>query len=129
MDGPILAIDPGARYVGFALSDEERKLAFPHAVVDTKKQDLWSELETLLGEKSVQHIIVGFPVSLRGGVLPMTKKADELVHTLTKRFSVTVERVDERMSTKQVTSPGSSGKRVDAQAAAVLLQAYLDAQR
>jgi len=131
MDGSILAIDPGTRYFGLAVSDDEQRIAFPLVVLDTTKVNLINELSTIIKDKQVTKILVGLPVSLRGTVLPMTAVAQKLSDTLSDRFNIPVESVDERLSTKQASLPGrqQSTKRVDAQAAALLLQSYLDAQR
>ncbi|MFO0702864.1 MAG: Holliday junction resolvase RuvX [Candidatus Andersenbacteria bacterium] len=63
----VLAIDPGSRYVGVAVSNPEKTLAFPVTVLDaTPKRALLAELGTIAHERTVDQLVVGRPVSFRG---------------------------------------------------------------
>lgn len=125
----VLAVDPGSRYIGVAVSNPERTLAFPVTVLDaTPKHALLTELATIARERTVDQLVVGRPLSLRGSPLPMTAVAEELAATLGKHLELPVALVDERLSTKEAAVTGKPGHRVDAQAAALFLQTYLDSR-
>ena len=59
----IMAIDPGERRTGVALSDERGVIAFPHSVLPVRGyRALAAQLAALAREKDVQTVLVGFPV-------------------------------------------------------------------
>jgi len=127
---PLLAIDPGLRYIGIAVSDAEQKHAFPKDVLQAEPQHkFWQQLAELIREHKVSTVLVGHPRSLKGKDLPMTKVAEKMAEEIKERFEVTVELVDERMSSvaaqKTLLQHYKSDQRVDAAAAALLLESYL----
>ncbi len=61
INGRVLAIDYGKRRVGLAISDPERKVAFPLGTVDMKKEDLFSRIEKIHLEKPFVEVILGRP--------------------------------------------------------------------
>ncbi|MFO0704466.1 MAG: Holliday junction resolvase RuvX [Candidatus Andersenbacteria bacterium] len=122
--GVVLAIDPGTRYVGLAISNPEATLAFPLEVVAAEAQ-LVPRIARLVEERAVARLIVGRPLSLRGTVLPMTPVAEQLAEQLKTSLKLPVDLVDERLSTREA-SERTSKKRVDAAAAALILQTYLE---
>jgi putative Holliday junction resolvase len=122
----ILAIDPGTRYIGLAVSDPERRLAFPLAIVPAQPQtQLFQNLREKIKEKAVSTIIVGRPLSLQGNQLPMTSNAEKFAEWLRTQFRLPVELVDERLSTVEAGKLQTASGRVDASAAALLLETYL----
>lgn len=135
----VLAVDPGSRYVGVAVSNPERTIALPIAVLAaTPQRSLVEQLRTLARERNVDQLVVGRPLALRGTPLPMTAASEALAELLGRELSLPVELLDERLSTKATgVAPGEGGggqskggmARVDAQAAAIFLQTYLDAQQ
>jgi putative Holliday junction resolvase len=124
--GAILAIDPGTRYIGLAVSDPERRLAFPLAIIPAQPQtQLFQTLREKIKEKAVNSIIVGRPLSLQGNQLPMTSNAEKFAEWLRTQFQLPVELVDERLSTVEAGKMQTASGRVDASAAALLLETYL----
>jgi len=77
---------------------------------------------------------VGYPRSLNGTVGPQAQRVDRYVEQLRARLQVPVILWDERLSTVQAerlireTGKRVRRERIDAAAAAVILQSYLDAQ-
>jgi putative Holliday junction resolvase len=122
----ILAIDPGTRYIGVAVSDPERRLAFPLAIIPAQPQNqLFQALREKIKEKMVDSIIVGRPLSLQGNVLPMTHTAEKFAEWLRSQFQLPVQLVDERLSTVEAGKLQTAAGRVDASAAALLLETFL----
>ncbi len=134
-----MALDVGDRRIGVALSDPTGMLATPITAVDraTAQPSAIDEILRIAGEQGVESIIVGLPLSLSGSEGQQARTVRAFVAELSARAVLPVDTVDERYSTVQAqrllqdASPQSSRDRgrVDASAAAVILQAYLDARR
>ncbi|HAL47104.1 MAG: Holliday junction resolvase RuvX [SAR202 cluster bacterium] len=135
----IMALDVGDRRIGVALSDPTGLLATPHSAVDRKyaKPSDIDEIAGIARENDVEAIIVGLPRSLSGRLGDQAKLVTTFVSELSTRIDLPVSTVDERYTTVQAErmlresgrQPSRDRGRVDASAAAVMLQAYLDSQR
>jgi putative Holliday junction resolvase len=130
-------VDPGSVRIGIARSDRAGILASPLTFVRRGKGDL-RQIATLVREENAVEVIVGLPTSLSGAEGTAAVTARAFARSLAARLApVPVRLVDERFTT--VTAHGAlrqSGKdgkarrqAVDAAAAAVLLQAAMDAER
>ncbi len=125
--GKVLAIDLGTKYIGLAISDEERKIAFPLKVIDLKEtRSLIEKIKEEISAEKADIVLLGRPTGLAGGELPMTKRVEEFAKELMTIQKISVELVDERLSTKIATGSVKAGERKDAAAAAIFLQNYLD---
>lgn len=132
----ILALDIGEKRIGVALSDSLGWLATPLTVISYKKlADGLAAIEALVHAHQVKQVIVGYPRSLNGTAGPQARRVDKFVAQLRARLQVPVVLWDERLSTAQAerlvheTGRSVQRERIDALAAAVILQSYLDAQR
>ncbi len=132
----ILGVDLGERRIGLALSDSSAWLATPLAVIAGR--DLDSALQSiaeLVRKHSVGELVVGYPRSLDGTVGPQAQRVERAATKLRARVAVPVILWDERLSTVQAErlfhETGRRARRdeIDAAAAAVILQSYLDTQR
>jgi putative holliday junction resolvase len=135
--GRILAIDPGTKRCGVAVSDSGRTMAFPRPAIEAGER-FAAQLRALVDEESCDLVVVGRPVALSGASTPSTQLADQLFEELVAALApVAVVQCDERLTTAQAgRSLSSAGlkvkqhrERIDSAAAVVLLQHYLDAQR
>ena len=134
----VLALDVGDRRIGVAVSDPTGVLATPLLAVERRDPaaDV-SELLRLIEEHEASEIVVGLPRTLQGDVGIQAGKVKRFVASLSERTDVPIATVDERLSTVQAErmlseSPGRRSRdrgRVDAAAAAVILQSYLDSRR
>ena len=133
--GVRMAVDVGSVRVGVARSDPGGILASPLAVVRSGPGDL-DELARL-AEGAIE-VIVGLPTSLSGREGAAAAAARRFAADLAARLApVPVRLVDERFTTTQAHGALRQGGKdsrarrqvVDAAAAAVLLQAALDAER
>jgi putative Holliday junction resolvase len=137
--GRLLAVDWGEVRIGLALSDETQTLATPLETLVRRrgKRFPMARFLELVGEHAPAGVLVGLPLSAEGTEEGSAESARELALTLAERSGLPVELWDERMSTARALAAireqgGSSRGRkgdVDALAAAVLLQHYLDARR
>ncbi|MFN8633651.1 MAG: Holliday junction resolvase RuvX [Chloroflexota bacterium] len=148
--GRVLALDPGERRVGVALSDELGILASPLCILQRRAPDRVQAILALVREHGVVEIVVGFPRTLRGEVGPQARRVERFVEELRDALDLPVRTWDETYSTAEArdrlaatgrgraSSRPSAGRRgragqavvhVDAVAAAVILQEYLDSRR
>lgn len=133
----ILGVDPGERRYGIALADDDVRWAHPLTVVDARSDDPIERIAALCDEHQVTTIVVGRPVSLSGRAGPAAAKSADFAARLRARVAAPVVEFDERLSTvaaeRGLRSAGASPARrrrvVDAVAAQVMLQQFLDASR
>lgn len=137
--GRLIALDWGERRIGLALSDETQILASP---LDTlvrrpgKRFPMPRFLELVARHQPV-GVVVGLPLAPEGGETAASAAARDLAGAVHRRTSLPVALEDERMTTARalgaVREQGGSarGRRedVDALAAAVLLQGFLERRR
>jgi putative holliday junction resolvase len=137
--GRIMALDWGEVRLGLALSDELQILASP---LDTliRRPGKRFPMPPFLVHIEHHHpvgIIVGLPLTLEGDEGPSALAARELAELVGARTALPVILIDERMTTarahREIHAQGGSmrGRKeeVDALAASVLLQGYLDMRR
>jgi len=125
--------------IGVALSDETQTLASPAATLVRRagKRFPMPRLLELLAEHAPVGVVVGLPLTGEGGEGESAAAARELAGGVARRTGLPVVLWDERMSTARALAAireqggRTRGRRedVDALAAAVLLQHYLDARR
>jgi putative pre-16S rRNA nuclease len=141
--GRALGIDVGERRVGLAISDITQTLASPFATLtvdgtDDAVRQVASKIDLLSGEDDeLATIIVGLPTKLDGSPTTQTARVEAFIATLAARTSLPIVRVDERLTSREAESRLAAGERdwrrrkskLDAAAAAVILQDYLDRQR
>ena len=138
----VLGVDLGSRRIGLAASDASGVLASPLRVLP-RSDDVAADHEALLaaaGEVGADRIVVGLPLSLDGSRGPAAQAVlaeVDLLRAAARPVGVEVDTYDERFST--VTAErglrdarvGRSKRRarIDAAAATVILQSWLEAQR
>jgi putative Holliday junction resolvase len=131
MTGRVLAIDPGERRVGLAVSDPLGITAQGLATFDRRTGDVIAHVETLAHEYEVVRIVVGNPLSMSGRDSEGSARARALATELEKRLSLPVELWDERLSSAEAhrVLKGSRVEKgtVDRLSAVIILQGYLDA--
>jgi putative Holliday junction resolvase len=137
--GRILAIDWGEVRIGLALSDETQTLATPLDTLVRRagKRFPMARLLDLVSAHLPVGIMVGLPLTLEGNEENSALAARQLAQDVAGRSRLPVEMWDERLSTARALSAiqeqgGSTRGRkeaVDALAAAVMLQHFLDARR
>jgi putative Holliday junction resolvase len=136
--GRVLGIDTGQRRVGVAMSDESARLASPLTVFDRRNglAPVLDRLAALVAREGVGSVIVGLPVNADGSEGPQARRAQAFARIAARVLGVPVSLWDERLSTLEaeaiVRDQGRNVRRlrqrgeIDAVAAAVILQDYLD---
>ncbi len=134
----IVALDVGERRIGVAISDPGESFSLPLRTLE--RTTLHDDLEAIVGiarEYAAHTLVIGDPVALSGERGIAAQKMDAFVAVLAKAYDGTIERVDERMTTAQVTRSlvaadvSRKGRRrvVDQLAAALILDSYLARKR
>jgi len=137
--GRLLALDWGEIRIGLASSDETQLLATPLETVTRRagKRYPMPALLDLITRHAIVGLVVGLPLTPEGDEGDSARQARTLGDLVAGRSGLPVEFWDERMTTaralRSIQEQGGStrGRKddVDALAAAVLLQGYLDARR
>ena len=134
----LMGLDLGERRIGVAISDPTRTLARPvTTVLRTSKEADVAAINALVDEYSVGRIIIGLPLSLDGSEGPQARSVRRYARFLSDSLALPIEFCDERYSTveageimrgKSKRSKKGTGAEIDAMAAAVILQTYLDTE-
>jgi putative Holliday junction resolvase len=138
-EGRILAVDWGEIRIGLALSDETQTLASPLETLVRRagKRVPMPRLLELTSLHQPVGIVVGLPLSAEGTEEASASAAREMAAAIARRTGLPLEFWDERMTTARALATiweqgGSTRGRkpeVDALAASVLLQHFMDARR
>ena len=132
----VIALDVGDRRIGVAASDPTGFLASP--VTTIERRDETSDVEAVLQTAAQYHaskIVVGMPLTLAGEKGAQARKVEDFIESLTGQSTVPVTVIDERLSSVEAErllrasgkKPSKDRALVDAAAATVILQSYLDA--
>ncbi len=119
-----LGIDFGERRVGIAVSDEEEKIAFPMVVLINDK-DLLKNIVDLCMKNAVETVVMGESRDYQGQINDIMWKIEGFKKQLeTIGYKVVFE--PEFMTSVQAKQITGENKMLDASAAAIILQSYLD---
>jgi putative Holliday junction resolvase len=135
-----LAIDVGGRRIGLAISDTSATLARPLISLTVKSakdgvERVADEIRRLeRDEDGLSTIVIGLPVRLDGTPSEQTSRVAAFVDALKARTAVPIVTADERLTSREAESRLSVHERdwrkrkakLDAAAAAIILQDYLD---
>lgn len=132
----VLGLDVGERRTGVAVSDASGTLARPLTTITVPAlaDDMARALRQHLDEYEVQHVVVGLPRRLSGRHGPEAERMEALAARLGVVLALPVTLWDERLSTVEAERLLGEGnvfgkrrrQRLDAAAAAVILQGFLD---
>lgn len=134
----VLALDIGEKRIGVAVSDTEGRVAMPLRVVDARRAlGDGAELVRMAQDYEVDRLVVGLPIGLDGVEGRQAARVRRDAERLARFLRLPVDYVDERFTSAEAerrmreTGADSRAMRgsIDMVAAAVLLQAYLDARR
>jgi len=133
-----LAIDHGTKRTGLAVSDTAETLASPHSVIQTQNDSVLIEsIVQTATKESVEAVVVGLPLNMDGSEGPRAKQVRAFAERLALRIKMPVHFYDERLSSYAAEGLFSGlgltrkdkQKRLDAVAAADILQSFLDSRK
>ena len=133
----VLAIDPGSVRVGIAARAAGSPVATPVGSLLRSSSTFWPELVREVREREARVIVVGLPRRLDGSEGDAAALARNLGREVERRTGVRCELWDERFTTalaeRELISAGARRRRrrdaIDAAAATLLLQSWLDSPR
>jgi len=136
-----LGIDFGKSKIGLALSDEGGSIAFPHSVISNDEHTI-SSIVTLVADEKVGGIVLGDTRTESGEANEVTDMLEVFKDKIEKSAGIKVELVQEHGTTaaahadfregvaRNVANPTRTAKdnNLDARAAALILQRFIDAK-
>jgi putative Holliday junction resolvase len=132
-----LGLDLGSKRIGVATSDLSGTIASPHSVVTRtrRSRDLLDEVARLVSDEEIEVVVVGLPIRLDGSHGTAAEAATREARLIGTVIDVPVVLFDERFTTvaadralREAEIRASDRRRVvDKVAAAVMLQAWIDA--
>ncbi len=132
----VLAVDPGGRYLGIAVSDPTGLIARPLTTLTHRARAAdAARIAGLAAEHAAEAIVVGHPLDAEGRSGPQARHAERLAEAIRAATAVPVSLHDESFSSlaaAELLRAGGKQRRarrdqIHAAAAAVILQSYLDA--
>ena len=131
----LLGIDPGNRNIGFAICDENKKVATPLKVLQKSKfKVLIKQINQIIREDNIKGIIIGNPINMDGTSGKSSQSASDFAKNLSKNITIPITMWDERLSsegsfkiTKELnTNVTNRVNKLDKNAAAFILQGAID---
>ena len=131
-----LSIDYGNKITGLAICDQTEIIVSPLVAIPTSNTIIGKIIEIIKAE-NVEALVLGLPLNMDDSVGPQAKKVQAFAEQIKKQIDTPVFFQDERLSTfaaegkmidMDLTRKGKK-RRIDALAAAEILQAFLDSRR
>jgi putative holliday junction resolvase len=137
-----LGIDFGTKRVGIAISDENNTLAFPKEII-LNDINLFNNLGEIIKKESITDIVVGESVDFSGKLNALSARIDVFILEIEEKFKIPIHKQKEFLTTVEARKSGQTkadfnpsqshskvkqikSGRMDASAAALILQRYLD---
>jgi len=133
-----MALDLGEKRIGIAVSDPTRTIATPHSTLSRRSRaGDFAHFAHLIAELQITQLVLGLPITLGGEEGQRAAWVRDYAAQLAAHVTAPIAFFDESLTTMEATaalhSLGHRGKKVkqhvDAVAAALILQAYLDSLR
>ena len=131
----LLGIDPGSRNIGFAICDENKKVATPFKVLQKSKFEvLIKQINQIIKENDIKGIVIGNPINMDGTSGKSSQSAGDFAKNLSKNIMIPITMWDERLSsegsfkiTKELgTNVTNRVNKLDKNSAAFILQGAID---
>lgn len=137
-----LGIDYGTKRIGVAISDENGILAFPKEIVENNLK-AFARIGDIIKKENVSEIVVGESVDFSGKLNALSGRIEVFILELQEKFNLPVHKQKEFLTSIEARKAGGSKKdfnpsqshskvkqrksgRIDASAAALILQRYLE---
>ena len=131
----LLGIDPGSKNIGFAICDENKKVATHLKILQKSKfQVLIKQINQIIKENDIKGIIIGNPINMDGSIGKSSQSANDFAKNLSKNITIPIGMWDERLSSQAIfkitkelgTNVSNRVKKLDKNAAAFILQGAID---
>lgn len=130
-----LAVDHGLKRTGLAISDSSETLVTPHSVIETASQEeLLRCILDVMKTEQIEVVVVGLPLNMDDTEGERTRQVRQFAATLQRQTDISVYLHDERLSSFEADylagdlelTRKKKKKRLDALAAAAILQSYFE---
>ena len=131
----LLGIDPGKKNIGFAICDENKKVATPLKIIRKNKLEiLINQINEIIEENDIKGIVIGNPLNMDGSMGKSSQSAYGFAKNLSKNITIPIVLWDERLSsegsfkiTKELgTNVSNRVNKLDKNAAAFILKGAID---
>ncbi len=131
----VLAFDYGEKRIGVAIGQTITCTASPIKPIKAREgQPNWEEVANLISEWQPDYLLVGLPLNMDSTEQTLTTRAKKFANRLNGRFGITVEMMDERLSSVEAreqlfSSAGFKGlnnNSIDSQAACIILESWFN---
>ena len=131
----LLGIDPGNKNIGFAICDENKKVATPLKIIQkTKFEVLIKKINEIIQENHIKGIVIGNPINMDGTSGKASQSVRDFAKNLSKNITIPIAMWDERLSsegsfklTKELgTNVTNRVNKLDKNSAAFILQGAID---
>lgn len=119
----ILAIDYGEKWIGLAISDDDRKLAFAYKTLENN-QKIFSTLNEIVKKEEIYKIVIGLPLNKEMKPTRQTAETENWAKEIIKKVEIPIDFENEIFTSKAADKLGT--KNQHAAAAAIFLQSYLE---
>ncbi|KKQ91115.1 MAG: hypothetical protein UT16_C0024G0008 [Candidatus Azambacteria bacterium GW2011_GWA2_39_10] len=119
----ILGIDYGAKWIGLAISDDGRRLAFAYKTLENNDK-IFSALNEIVKKEEIYKIVIGLPLNKEMKPTRQTAETENWAGELITKVEVQIDFENEIFTSKAADKLGA--KNQHAAAAAIFLQSYLD---
>jgi putative Holliday junction resolvase len=135
-DGPLLALDPGEKTIGVAVSNAARTVVTPVETIRRRKFTADADrVFALFDEFACTGLVIGLPINMDGSIGPRAQSARALGNNLKRLRDLPIRFQDERLSSDKAEERlRSAGKKrdeiekvIDAYAAAIILEDAIEA--
>jgi putative holliday junction resolvase len=123
-----LGIDYGTKRIGLAITDDDGKMAFPDAVLDNNAQII-ENLGKKITENNIKKVILGESKNYKMEDNKIMKEILDLKKVIETVFEIDVELQAEFMTSMQAEKIQGKNDMIDASAACIILQTYLDSYK
>ena len=97
----LLGIDPGNKNIGFAICDENKKVATPLKIIQkTKFEVLIKKINEIIQENHIKGIIIGNPINMDGTLGKSSQSASDFAKNLSRNITIPIAMWDERLSSE-----------------------------
>jgi len=137
-----LGIDYGTKRIGLAISDDNGQIAFPKEIV-LNDSNTFKKIGEIIKKEKIDEIIIGESVDFSGKLNALSVRIEEFILDLKEKFEIPVDKQKEFLTSVEARKRGNTKEtltqkqshsrlkdkkrgRVDAGAAALILQRYLD---
>ena len=131
----LLGIDPGNKNIGFAICDENKKVATPLKTIKKSKFEiLLKQINQIIEENQIKGIVIGNPINMDGTIGKSSQSVNDFAKNLSKNITIPISMWDERLSseasfkiTKELgTNVTNRVDKLDKNAASFILQGAID---